>query len=140
MALVSLGTMLGSARPRLLACACVCGLAGWLVAVVVGLTHPRNTTTTTPPSLSLSRNFSPRGVISCFMSHQRFWASVIERGDEVAIVLEDDACLEPGFAENCKARIAELTAHDPVRSTTPDSSLESLSTHDSSLLLFPKSF
>mmetsp|Transcript_88730 Transcript_88730/g.253606 ORF Transcript_88730/g.253606 Transcript_88730/m.253606 type:complete len:285 (-) Transcript_88730:72-926(-) len=47
------------------------------------------------------------------MSHQNFWASVIERGDEVAIVLEDDAYLEPGFAANCKARIDELTAHDP---------------------------
>lgn len=50
----------------------------------------------------------PRGVIGCALSHRRFWETLVERGHEHAVVLEDDAVLEPGFAEAVEQCLSEL--------------------------------
>lgn len=56
----------------------------------------------------LARTFCTRGMLGCFISHQRIWRRVVDEGHEAVVILEDDAVLCPEFAEKVQLALAEL--------------------------------
>lgn len=50
------------------------------------------------------------GEIGCFLSHRQIWAELVRRGDDAALILEDDAGLDPGLFAGAAALAREHIA------------------------------
>ena len=58
------------------------------------------------------------GDLACGLSHQRIWTSIVERGLECALVLEDDALLAPTLIDFLSPGLLQHAAADIVRLET----------------------
>ena len=60
-----------------------------------------------------SRMFSTRSIIGCFLSHNKVWQTIVNSGDNYAIIMEDDCELQPNFQEDLTNTLNELNNIDP---------------------------
>lgn len=51
-----------------------------------------------------------RGMIGCFLSHNRIWQHVVQEQLPAAVVFEDDVRIDPDFEEKLQKLLAELPA------------------------------
>ena len=49
------------------------------------------------------------GGVGCYLSHTTVWKKFLERSDAYAIILEDDAKLEPGFTQNLQRAMKDAS-------------------------------
>jgi GR25 family glycosyltransferase involved in LPS biosynthesis len=49
------------------------------------------------------------GGVGCYLSHTTVWKKFLERSDAYAIILEDDAKLEPGFTRNLQRAMKDAS-------------------------------
>lgn len=59
-------------------------------------------------STQFARFFQPRGVLGCYLSHRKFWQTVIDRNLTSAIILEDDVRLVEKFQEKLESQLELL--------------------------------
>ena len=59
------------------------------------------------------QHFCTRGMIGCFLSHQKTWQTIINNNDKYALVMEDDCQLIPSFQKDLKITLDELFQYDP---------------------------
>jgi len=52
--------------------------------------------------------FCTRSMIGCYLSHVKVWEEIIKNGDDMAIVLEDDAELIPNFSQELSKILKEF--------------------------------
>lgn len=62
----------------------------------------------TQQSSFLARTFQPRGVIGCYLSHRKFWQTIVDRNLDSAILFEDDVQLVPDFKNMLQSRLHQL--------------------------------
>lgn len=61
----------------------------------------------------MSLSLQPRGVIGCYLSHRRFWQTVVDENLSEAIVLEDDVQLVDDFKLKLLHHLDTLDRNDP---------------------------
>jgi len=57
------------------------------------------------------KNFCPKPVLGCALSHRGIWQMVVDKGLESVCVLEDDVTLDPQFEERLKLLAFEIPNH-----------------------------
>ena len=75
----------------------------WVVGVNGKTLSPEEVADAATP---MCARFCTPGIVGCALSHMKCWRLVVERGLSHALILEDDAKLEPGFREKLEQGLA----------------------------------
>lgn len=55
----------------------------------------------------------PRGVIGCYLSHRKFWQTVVDKNLDSAIIFEDDIQLVDDFKSKLLKSLTKIEKGDP---------------------------